>query len=244
MMIRMKNLVAAATLSLVLAGCSSNPEVSPDSSAAEIYATGQQKLQDGNFKAAIKQFEALDNRYPFGPYAQQVQLDLIYAYYKSAELPMAIAAIDRFMRLNPTHPNIDYVLYMRGLTAMALDDSLLQGLFGIDRSDRDPQHARVAFKDLSQLVRYYPNSMYANDASKRLVYLKERLAKFDLSVIEYYNKRGAYVAVVNRTEQMLKDYPDTEATRNALPYMEIAYKQMGLNQEANKAESIIVANPQ
>ncbi len=244
MMIRMKNLVAAATLSLVLAGCSSNPEVSPDSSAAEIYATGQQKLQDGNFKAAIKQFEALDNRYPFGPYAQQVQLDLIYAYYKSAELPMAIAAIDRFMRLNPTHPNIDYVLYMRGLTAMALDDSLLQGLFGIDRSDRDPQHARVAFKDLSQLVRYYPNSMYANDASKRLVYLKERLAKFDLSVVEYYNKRGAYVAVVNRTEQMLKDYPDTEATRNALPYMEIAYKQMGLNQEANKAESIIVANPQ
>ncbi len=244
MMIRMKNLVAAATLSLVLAGCSSNPEVSPDSSPAEIYATGQQKLQDGNFKAAIKQFEALDNRYPFGPYAQQVQLDLIYAYYKSAELPMAIAAIDRFMRLNPTHPNIDYVLYMRGLTAMALDDSLLQGLFGIDRSDRDPQHARVAFKDLSQLVRYYPNSMYANDASKRLVYLKERLAKFDLSVVEYYNKRGAYVAVVNRTEQMLKDYPDTEATRNALPYMEIAYKQMGLNQEANKAESIIVANPQ
>lgn len=244
MMIRMKNLVAAATLSLVLAGCSSNPEVSPDSSPAEIYATGQQKLQDGNFKAAIKQFEALDNRYPFGPYAQQVQLDLIYAYYKSAELPMAIAAIDRFMRLNPTHPNIDYVLYMRGLTAMALDDSLLQGLFGIDRSDRDPQHARVAFKDLSQLVRYYPNSMYANDASKRLVYLKERLAKFDLSVVEYYNKRGAYVAVVNRTEQMLKDYPDTEATRNALPYMEIAYKQMGLNQEASKAESIIVANPQ
>lgn len=125
-----------------------------------------------------------------------------------------------------------------------MDDSLLQGLFGIDRSDRDPQHARVAFKDLSQLVRYYPNSMYANDASKRLVYLKERLAKFDLSVVEYYNKRGAYVAVVNRTEQMLKDYPDTEATRNALPYMEIAYKQMGLNQEANKAESIIVANPQ
>ena len=119
-MIRIKYLVAAATLSLVLTGCSSNNEVSPDSTPAEMYSIGQQKLQDGNYKAAIKQLEALDNRYPFGPYAQQVQLDLIYAYYKSAELPMAIAAIDRFMRLNPTHPNIDYVLYMRGLTAMAL----------------------------------------------------------------------------------------------------------------------------
>lgn len=241
-MIRMKYLVAAATLSLALAGCSSNNEVSPDSSPAEIYSTGQQKLQDGNYSAAIKQFEALDNRYPFGPYAQQVQLDLIYAYYKSAELPMAIATIDRFMRLNPTHPNIDYVLYMRGLTAMALDDSMLQGFFGIDRSDRDPQHALVAFKDLSQLVRYYPNSQYSNDASKRLVYLKDRLAKFDLSVVEYYNKRGAYVAVVNRVQQMLRDYPDTEATHKALTYMEIAYKEMGLDNEANKVGSILAAN--
>ena len=242
MMRRMKYLVAAATLSLALAGCSSNNEVSPASSPAEIYSPGQQKLQDGNYSAAIKQFEALDNRYPFGPYAQQVQLDLIYAYYKSAELPMAIASIDRFMRLNPTHPNIDYVLYMRGLTAMALDDSMLQGFFGIDRSDRDPQHALVAFKDLSQLVRYYPNSPYSNDASKRLVYLKDRLAKFDLSVVEYYNKRGAYVAVVNRVQQMLRDYPDTEATRQALAYMEIAYKEMGLDKEANKVGSIIAAN--
>ncbi|KPD01785.1 outer membrane protein assembly factor BamD [Moellerella wisconsensis] len=242
-MIRIKYLVAAATLSLVLTGCSSNKEVSPDSSPAEMYAVSQQKLQDGNYRAAITQLEALDNRYPFGPYAQQVQLDLIYAYYKSAELPMAIAAIDRFMRLNPTHPNIDYVLYMRGLTAMALDDSALQGFFGIDRSDRDPQHARVAFRDFNQLVRYYPNSLYANDASKRLVYLKDRLAKFDLAVVEFYNKRGAYVAVVNRTQQMLRDYPDTDATRQALKYMKIAYNQMGLDQEADKVTNLIAANP-
>lgn len=242
-MIRIKYLVAAATLSLVLTGCSSKNEVNPDSSPAEMYAVSQEKLQDGNYKAAITQLEALDNRYPFGPYAQQVQLDLIYAYYKSAELPMAIASIDRFMRLNPTHPNIDYVLYMRGLTAMALDDSALQGFLGIDRSDRDPQHARIAFHDFSQLIRLYPNSLYANDASKRSVYLKDRLARFDLSVAEFYNKRGAYVAVVNRVQQMLKDYPDTESTRQALKYMKIAYTQMGLTEEANKVDSLIAANP-
>ena len=126
-MTRMKYLVAAATLSLALVGCSGSNEQVPDNPPNEIYATAQQKLQDGNWKQAITQLEALDNRYPFGPYSQQVQLDLIYAYYKNADLPLAQATIDRFMRLNPTHPNIDYVMYMRGLTNMALDDSALQG---------------------------------------------------------------------------------------------------------------------
>ena len=242
-MTRMKYLVAAATLSLVLTGCSSNKDVVPDNPPSELYATAQQKLQDGNFKGAITQLEALDNRYPFGPYSQQVQLDLIYAYYKSADLPLAQASIDRFMRLNPTHPNIDYVLYMRGLTDMALDDSALQGFFGIDRSDRDPQHAKAAFRDFNQLIQNYPNSQYATDAQKRLTFLKNRLAKHELAVAQYYTKRGAYVAVVNRVEQMLRDYPDTQATRDALPLMENAYKQLQLNAEADKIAKIIAANP-
>ncbi|KFX15257.1 outer membrane protein assembly factor BamD [Pectobacterium carotovorum] len=243
-MTRMKYLVAAATLSLALAGCSSNSkDAVPDSPPSEIYANAQQKLQDGNFKAAITQLEALDNRYPFGPYSQQVQLDLIYAYYKSAELPLAQASIDRFLRLNPTHPNVDYVLYMRGLTDMALDDSALQGFFGVDRSDRDPQYARTAFRDFSKLIQGYPNSQYATDANKRLVYLKERLAKYELSVAQYYTKRGAYVAVVNRVEQMLRDYPDTQATKNALPLMENAYRELQLAAQADKVAKIIAANP-
>ncbi|ACX86949.1 outer membrane protein assembly factor BamD [Pectobacterium parmentieri] len=243
-MTRMKYLVAAATLSLALAGCSGNSkDAVPDSPPSEIYANAQQKLQDGNFKAAITQLEALDNRYPFGPYSQQVQLDLIYAYYKSAELPLAQASIDRFLRLNPTHPNVDYVLYMRGLTDMALDDSALQGFFGVDRSDRDPQYARTAFRDFSKLIQGYPNSQYATDANKRLVYLKERLAKYELSVAQYYTKRGAYVAVVNRVEQMLRDYPDTQATKNALPLMESAYRELQLAAQADKVAKVIAANP-
>ncbi|MCS3433911.1 outer membrane protein assembly factor BamD [Klebsiella sp. BIGb0407] len=241
-MTRMKYLVAAATLSLALAGCSSSKDEVPDSPPAEIYATAQQKLQDGNFKAAITQLEALDNRYPFGPYSQQVQLDLIYAYYKNADLGLAQAAIDRFIRLNPTHQNIDYVLYMRGLTDMALDDSALQGFFGVDRSDRDPQHAHAAFNDFSKLVRDYPNSQYAPDAAKRMLFLKDRLAKFELAVAQFYTKRGAWVAVVNRVDGMLRDYPDTQATREALPLMENAYRQMQLINEADKVAKIIAAN--
>ncbi|WP_445497936.1 outer membrane protein assembly factor BamD [Photorhabdus sp. SF281] len=242
-MIRIKHLVAAATLSLVLAGCSGSKNAVPDSPPSEIYSEGQEKLQSGSYKAAISQLETLDNRYPFGPYSQQVQLDLIYAYYKSSDLAMALASIDRFMRLNPTHPNIDYVLYMRGLTSQTLDNSALQSFFGIDRSDRDPEHARASFRDFSQLVRYYPNSLYAADASKRLVSIKERLAKYELSVVEYYNKRGAYVAVVNRTEQMLQDYPDTQSALKALPYMEKAYAHLGLTAQADKVAKLIAANP-
>ena len=222
-MTRMKYLVAAATLSLFLAGCSGSKEEVPDNPPNEIYATAQQKLQDGNWRQAITQLEALDNRYPFGPYSQQVQLD-------------------RFIRLNPTHPNIDYVMYMRGLTNMALDDSALQGFFGVDRSDRDPQHARAAFSDFSKLVRGYPNSQYTTDATKRLVFLKDRLAKYEYSVAEYYTERGAWVAVVNRVEGMLRDYPDTQATRDALPLMENAYRQMQMNAQAEKVAKIIAAN--
>ena len=241
-MTRMKYLVAAATLSLALAGCSGSKEVVPDNPPNEIYATAQQKLQDGNWKAAITQLEALDNRYPFGPYSQQVQLDLIYAYYKNADLPLAQAAIDRFIRLNPPHPNIDYVMYMRGLTNMALDDSALQGFFGVDRSDRDPQHAREAFKDFSKLVRGYPRSQYVTDATKRLVFLKDRLAKYEYSVAEYYTKRGAWVAVVNRVEGMMRDFPDTKATRDALPLMENAYREMQMTAQADKVAKIIASN--
>lgn len=126
---------------------------------------------------------------------------------------------------------------------MALDDSALQGFFGIDRSDRDPQHARAAFRDFNQLIQNYPNSQYATDAQKRLVFLKDRLAKYELAVAQYYTKRGAYVAVVNRVDQMMRDYPDTQATRDALPLMENAYKQLQLNAQADKVAKIIAANP-
>ncbi|CDH07388.1 putative lipoprotein with tetratricopeptide repeats (TPR) domain [Xenorhabdus bovienii str. oregonense] len=243
MMIRMKYLVAAATLSMVLSGCSNNKDAVPDIPQSQIYSAGQKHLQEGNYKGAIKQLESLDNRYPFGPYSQQTQLDLIYAYYKSAEFPMALASIDRFMRLNPTHPNIDYVIYLRALISQALDDSTLQSFFGIDRSDRDPEHARASFRDFSLLVSRYPNSQYTSDAAKRLVFLKERLAKYELAVVKYYTKRSAYVAVVSRVEQMLRDYPDTQATREALPYMEASYKKLGLMAEADKVAKLIAANP-
>lgn len=241
-MMHMKYLLTTAILSLVLVGCSSNKNSVPDDPPAKIYAAAQQKLQEGNFSGAITQLEALDNRYPFGPYSQQVQLDLIYAYYKTTDFPLAQTTIDRFIRLNPTHPNIDYVLYLRGLTDMALDDSDLQKFFGIDRSNRDPEYARMAFRDFTQLGQHYPKSQYVADATKRLIFLKERLAKHDLAIAQYYTERGAYVAVVNRVESMLLNYPDTQATHTALSLMEAAYQQLNLQKQAQKVAKIIAAN--
>lgn len=241
-MLRKKYLLTAVTLLLILTGCSSSKDNIPDMPPAELYATAQQKLQDGDFRQAIKQLEAFEKRYPFGAYSQQVQLDLIYAYYKNDDFPLAQASVERFLRLNPTHPDVDYVIYIKGLTDMAMDDSRLQRLFRIDRSDRDPERARAAFRDFSQLLHSYPNSQYATDSRKRLIYLKERLAKYELSVAQYYTKRGAWVAVANRVEQMMKDYPDTHATRIALPLMEEAYRKLQLNAEADKVGRLIASN--
>ncbi|AMA64606.1 Outer membrane protein assembly factor BamD precursor [Candidatus Arsenophonus lipoptenae] len=237
-----KYLLTIFIFSLFINGCSSQKLSISKNSPSILYINSQKKLQNGNYKGAITLLEILNNDYPFGPYHHQAQLDMIFAYYKSSELKLAITSINRFIRMNPTHPNIDYVLYIRGITTQELDDDILQKFFCIDRSDRDPQYAIMAFKDFSNLVRFYPNSIYATDAIKRLFFLKERLAKYELAIIKYYNKRGAYISVINHTEQMLKKYPDTQSTFKALKYMARAYNELGLIKEKNKVTKLILYN--
>ncbi|MGO2474479.1 MAG: outer membrane protein assembly factor BamD, partial [Vibrio litoralis] len=123
---------------LFLAGCADNKDAVPDIPPSDLYTQAQQELQAGSWAGAIKKFEALDSRYPFGPYSDQVQLDLIFAYYKNGDYPLTLATIERFTRLNPTHERSDWVLYMRGLTHMAQDSNFMHSLFNMDRHDRDP----------------------------------------------------------------------------------------------------------
>ncbi|CRK85679.1 Outer membrane protein assembly factor BamD [Candidatus Providencia siddallii] len=241
-MINIKYILIIFLLNIITAGCSNNHESNSDDSIIKIYNFGQQKLHNGEFRDAIKQFEILNNDYPFSLYADQVQLNLIYAYYKSYELLSAINIIDRFISLNPVHTNLDYVIYMRGLIAMDLDDDFLHSFFGLKNYNRNTQYVSTAFKYFRQLVFYYPNSLYVADAGKRLIYLKNRLANFDFSVIKYYNEIEAYVAIINRVNQMLQDHPYAEATFNSLKYMRTAYEKLGLNEEANKVNNIIMFN--
>ncbi|MCO6552657.1 MAG: outer membrane protein assembly factor BamD [Gilliamella sp.] len=241
MKLRLHSLLAIA-LSGILIGCTSSKPDVENVPEIELHNKAKSELENGNIKSSITVLESLDKNYPFGPYSQQVQLDLIYAYYKSADLPLAIASIDRFLKLNPTHPNIDWVIYMRGISNMAQDDNMIQGWFNVDRSDRDPDYASAAFKDFSYLLSSFPNSQYAADAQKRLVFLKNRLARYQLKVAQFYTKRGAYVAVINRVTEMLIMFPDTDSTKEALLLMRNAYNELGLVDETQKVDQLIQAN--
>ncbi|AEY00735.1 ComL family lipoprotein [Oceanimonas sp. GK1] len=236
-------LTLTLTLALAATGCSStNKNEVPDEAPEVLYQDAQARLQAGNYIRAAELLEAMDARYPFGAYSNQVQLDLIYAYYKQDDTVRALANIDRFIRLNPNHPAIDYARYMRGLTNMSADYNFFQNLFNVDRADRDPGYARQAFADFRQLLRQHPDSVYAADARARMVSLKNRLARHDLAVAEYYAKRQAWLAAANRAKFVVESYPDTEQLKPALRIMQQAYDELGLTSMANHAEAVLKAN--
>ncbi|KLV06552.1 outer membrane protein assembly factor BamD [Photobacterium ganghwense] len=240
----MKRLTLTTLLAVaLLSGCSSTEEVVPDIPPAELYASAHKALQNGSWTTAIERLETLDSRYPFGAYSEQVQLDLIYAYYKNDDLALGEATIDRFNRLNPAHEKSDWVLYMRGLTSMAQDRSFMHDLFNIDRFDRDPEPARKAFRDFKRLLERYPNSRYANDAKARMVFLKNRLADYELAVADFYLRREAWVAAVNRSQLIQREYADTQAARKSIAIMESAYKELGLAAPLEHTQKLKTLNP-
>ncbi|AKC32439.1 outer membrane protein assembly factor BamD [Candidatus Pantoea carbekii] len=242
-MIYKKHLILIIILNLGIVDCADLSFPLPKMLPSEIYETAQKKLQANNFQDAITQLEILNNRYPFGPYSQQVQLDLIYAYYKNNNFSLAQTVIKNFIHLNSTHANIDYVIYMKGLINMTLDQKIFWSILKIvDSSDRDSKYALDAWHDFLELLRKYPKSYYAADAYKRLIYLKERIAKYELQVVEFYINHRAYIAAVKRVESMLKNYPDTLSTYKALPLMEHAYYHLKMPEEAKKVTKIIAFN--
>ncbi|WP_432454288.1 MULTISPECIES: outer membrane protein assembly factor BamD [unclassified Agarivorans] len=237
--------ISIILLGLILGACSSNtkekPKI-PDKPASELYADAQTAINNGSFSDATDSLEALDTRYPFGPYSSQVQLDLIYVYYKRNDTAMALASTDRFIRNHPTHSSLDYVYYMRGLINMAADHNLFQSLVGIDRYDRDPSFSRQAFSDFNTLITRYPHSGYATDAQQRMVYLKDNLARNEISVANYYIKREAYIGAINRARYVVENFPDTPSAREALVVMEKGYKALGVEEMAEQTQKIIQAN--
>ena len=234
---------AVLCISLAIAGCSKD-EVEDDLEATEqaAYNSAQSSLRAGNYQGAIQKLQLLESRIPFGRYAEQAQLEIIFAYFKSAQPEAARAAADRFVRLHPMHPNLDYAYYLKGMISFEQDKNFLSSFIPMDPSKRDPGAARQSFDDFSQLIRRLPNSEYAPDAQQRMKYLRNLLGAAEVNVARYYIKRGAYVAAANRGRWVFENYQGAPSVPDALAIMVEAYKLLDMDDQADEALTVLNSN--
>jgi len=236
----------AALAALAIAGCASNKEAAKgrqDWAVQQYYNEAKTALNNRRFDEAIELYQELDAKFPYGPFAEQGHMEIAYAYYKSDEPAQALAAVNRFIRLHPAHPNVDYMYYLKGLINFAEHKNLVDRLLGgKDLSDRDPRAARDSFNSFRELLTKFPGSRYSEDARQRMIYLLNALARHDIHVADYYLRRGAYVAVVNRCKSVIEEYQNTPAVEDALGMMAIAYDRMGMQDLARDTRRVLQTN--
>ena len=232
-------------LAVVLSGCGVfGKEIDPTEgwSAAKLYSEAAAELDSGNYTHAIELYEKLESRYPFGRYAMQAQLDVAYAHYRADEPEEAIAAADRFIKLYPQNPFVDYAYYLKGIVNYNRSVGFLDRFIPTDASQRDPGSALDAFTDFSALVERFPNSKYAADARQRMLYLRSNLARNEVNVARYYMKRGAYLAAANRANYVIEHYQRTSAVEDALLVLIDAYRALGKDDLAADAKRVLDVN--
>jgi outer membrane protein assembly factor BamD len=236
-------LLALAAGTLVLSGCKSRgDEMEARGTPEAIFNQAVRDIAGGNYPEGIRKLEALESRYPFSEPARQAQLDLMYAYYKNRDAESAIDQADQFIRENPTHPRVDYAYYIRGLVYFEGGANWLERVFKADMAKRPPQEARQSFQSFQALVQGYPKSPYAADARQRMVYLRNRLADYELAVAEYYMKRGAYVGALNRARGLIETYDGAPAVPGALAIAAEAYRRLGMEDLALVADNVRLGN--
>lgn len=230
---------------LLCAGCSyfeGKEDETQGWSAERLYAEARGQLDSGNYTKAVEYYEKLEGRFPFGVYGQQALLDLAYAYYKSDETDSCISAANRFIKLYPQNAYVDYAYYLKGLANFDRGKGFVEHYLPIDATQRDPGSALMAFQDFSELARLFPDSQYADDARQRMVFLRNQLADHEVNVANYYMRRGAFVAAVNRANYVLEKYPRTPAIPEALVVMAKAYKVMEMNDLSDDAIRVLEIN--
>jgi outer membrane protein assembly factor BamD len=228
------SMLVVVLAALTLSACSSveddQRELVANQGAHALYKEAKKNMDVGNFSAAAQILSTIDSKFPFGPLSHQVQLDLIFSYYKTGDVAQTLATIDRFVRLNPNHADVEYAFYMRGVINMEQDSNLFQELFNVDRSDRDPSKSREAFEDFRRLLEKHPDSKYATDAKQRMLHIKDRLARYEIAVARFYMRREAWVAAANRGRYVLEHFADTQQVKPALEIMVSSYDQLGLDE--------------
>lgn len=234
-----------SVLALWLSSCAwldSQEDETVDWSASKLYSEAASELDSGNYTKAAEYYEKLEARYPFGRYAMQAQLDVAYAYYRGEEPEAALAAADRFIKLYPTNPYVDYAYYLKGIVNYNRSVGFLDRYIPTDPSQRDPGSALNAFQDFGELIRRFPESRYTPDARQRMLYLRNNLAKNEVNVARYYMKRGAYLAAANRANYVIERFQRTSAVEDALEVLIDAYRRLGETDLATDAERVLVLN--
>ncbi len=207
-------------------------------SPEQIYDEARKDLRNGNYPTAISRYELLEARYPFSEQAKQGQLDLMYAYYRHRAGESAVDQADQFIRENPTHPRVDYAHYIRGLVYFESGANWLERLFRAEIDKRPPHEARKSFQAFQTLVQQFPKSPYAADARQRMVYLRNRLADYEVEVARFYLRRGAYVGAASRARNVVESYDGAPAVGDALRIMTQAYRKLGVDDLAKVAENV------
>ena len=244
-MIRSVTALAALLLALALAGCglfADKIDPRKDWTAAEYYKAAKEEFDNRNWDAAIKIYEALESKFPFGRFAQQAQMEVAYAHYKLGDTAQALSAIDKFLKLHPNHPNLDYALYLKALVNFKEDLGPLARIITQDLADRDPKAARESFEGFKELVTRFPESRYSPDARQRMAYLVEALARHEIHVARYYLSRGAFLAAANRAQDAITRFPNSPIHREALDVMVEAYDRMGMNDLRDDASKVLARN--
>lgn len=226
----------------LLGGCASNADRKKGVSEQEVYETAQKHLNTNSWQSAIQTLQLLEENFPFGTYGEQAQLELLYAHYKAQNFEEAIAVADRFIRLHPQHKDVDYAYYMRGLASFHRERGFLGSLFGEDNTTRDPGAARESFDHFTQFIRKFPGSPYAPDAQKRMIFLRNALARYEIHTANYYFKRGAYLAAANRGSYVVANFQETPAVPDALAVMAQGYYLLGRDELAEDAVRVLAAN--
>lgn len=230
---------------ILLAGCATMGEEEDETrdwTAEKFFREAKAALQGGDYQTSIEYFEKLEARFPFGRFAQQAQLEIAYAYYKYDEPESAIAEADRFIKLHPRHQHVDYAYYLRGLASFSFEPSGMEEFFGKDPADIDPGGARRSFNYYKDLISKFPASRYAADAQKRMIYLRELLAKHEVKVALYYLESDAYVAAANRAKYVVEHYQGTRAANRALRVMVEAYRLLDMQDLAQDANRVLKLN--
>jgi outer membrane protein assembly factor BamD len=240
------------SLGLILPGCEtlknfnfgsdSETDEYADWNEEQLHTSAKEAMDAGGYQKAIKLYETLESRYPFGDYAAQAQLNIAYAYFKNDDPEAAIAAADRFIKLHPRNPSVDYAYYLKGLVNYNRGIGFLDRFVPTDSTQRDPGSARDSYDNFNELLTRFPNSQYVSDARQRMIALRNNMAMYEVHVARFYLKRKAYNAAINRSKEVIEKYQRTTAIPYALEIMKEGYTKLGLTEQANNVNRVYTLN--